>query len=118
MLGATMLTRKKALEICRDLWIEMRDTEKTNCFDKSNIMAMWGLEYKHSCPCCEYVIQQFNDMRCNLCPLASLWGPSARNRYRCMGELSPYRPFEFDNGTPYLANKIVEACEQELENEV
>lgn len=114
------LTKKKALELCRDMWTQLA----------SNGDAMKpDTKFQYNCPCCEYVCQQIpserglgmscggdggvdgNDPVLKLCPLRPLWP------HGCCADKSPF--WEWCN-SPLAKNRkrhaltIANACRAEL----
>jgi hypothetical protein len=91
-----MLTERKALIICRDLW---KWLEKTGSADK----AAWrgwrthGMMI-HSCPCCEYAYQVMERQgatgaRCLFCPMLPVWDGyvgTVDDDVPCEGGTHPY----------------------------
>lgn len=63
------LTKKKSLDICKELWVWLAETgkrkEEWSEWEKYGVMA-------GSCPFCEYDIQRKGS--CNSCPLTKKYG--------------------------------------------
>ena len=70
------LTKRNALEICLELWKWLRDNPTK---DKSDWPG-WAetiLDCLCSCPCCQYLADQYWDIgteACDQCPLVGFWG--------------------------------------------
>ena len=78
------LTKRQALEICRDLWDWLAENPTKHKWD----WPRWS-DYEHMksyCPCCEYVRQQ--DSICEQCSLINYWPDG------CLAINSPYRRWE------------------------
>lgn len=109
------ITKKEALEICKELWIWMRDEKHVFSIQKDK-WPRWKTYGKmfSDCPCCQYTRQLA--IGCNGCPLLFLWGKRKKSVYSfpCLWPKSPYLPFEEGKGSPELAQKIIDACDKEL----
>lgn len=80
-----MITERKALEICRDLWTWCAETGR-----HKNAWPGWeqhgGMPHErgddepdfepmlNTCPCCEYAKGEGSEQNCMLCPLLECWG--------------------------------------------
>lgn len=66
-----ILTKKKALKICVELWDWMA---KSGSESKAAWPGWTKRKYaKNDCPCCEYALSGENPRGCGKCPLFSLW---------------------------------------------
>lgn len=106
------LTKKQALIICRDLWTWMRDNGMDDDEGK-NFWAGWknvtNIDTTDTtCPCCEYHNQHKHHCGQD-CLLSAIW-PNG-----CITEPSVYLSFFEEVGTPEDAQKIIDACNKELE---
>lgn len=119
----TELTKRRALEICRDLWLWLEENPGKR---KGDWPGWKNIDIGDDCPCCAYVREQppIKDgiMDCLKCPLLSLW-PAKRVGYRvmvpCERPTSPYwkwwdRDAPVNRNKTYYARKIRVAAEQEL----
>ncbi len=105
------LTKRKALEICKELWTWMRDEKKESDLDKSD-WPKWDVygDMENDCPICEYKSDIGKNCTdgCLLIPFA--W------KSHCNLKRTPYNKFVRDNGTPEDAQKIIDACDKALED--
>jgi len=125
------LTKRRALELTRDLWTWMRDTGATS-FEAKADWPGWkdvvdlNVSFYCHCPCCAYT-----KFSCRECPLYDLWGIpregfgagvrwATEEEYKdysspCVdGDGSPYLPFALRAGTPEQAQRIVDGCNASL----
>lgn len=112
------MTREQALIECRDLWIKIRDCGAKSCSAKADHLLDHQQMYAHNCPCCEYTRQHLGNgnVNCRYCPLLHLWKtPITESISPCLGDDSPYLPFEENRGTPEDADKIVQECQRLLD---
>lgn len=92
------LTKKKALEICADLWgwLEKHPNKRKGYWpgwetNGGQIPAM-----KDKCPCCQYGANKEGTNRCDICPLKSFWDTSkGSSAWLCMYSSSQY--FKWDS---------------------
>lgn len=110
------LTKLKCLELCRDLWIEMRDKKYHHWVEKEKTEVIQKQNFYSDCPCCQYILNKrktINGYLCrNYCLLRKLWGKAVGTP--CVGFDSPYRSFNNGYGTPADADKIVQFCIKEI----
>ena len=114
------LTKKRALELCLELWTWLRDSPMRE-------KEEWPGWTKHqaylACFACEYVYKNNEDvLECSLCPLLSLWTKSKKiNNYLCeYSSSSPYRKWKnavSDKMRAKQAGKIADFCRKELSKE-
>ena len=72
------LTKRKALEICMELW---KDLARTGSGSKSSWKGWKKYGKMNSeCPCCEYSLTEESKRDCNKCPLLSIFGNKNRKR--------------------------------------
>jgi len=104
-----ILTRRRALEITKELWEWMRDTKAKSAGAKFEWPG-WSTygRMESNCPCCEYD-EQNNGKMCENCPLYTAFHGN------CLEEDSLYRPFAIGKGTPEAAQQIIDACVKELD---
>ena len=119
------LTELKCLQECEKIWSELA---KTGAKYKDSVKI--ALEYKHLCPCCEYV-EQFpyigvsygyepQKKDCDKCPLASYWG--GHGEARCDRAESNYGKWNssWHSGPKYVklrkkyARLIAQACTRRI----
>lgn len=107
------LTKKKAIEITKELWGYLAETgseSKRNWSGWKNYGKM-----EEDCPCCEYDVRHFADRPCRSCPLYDYWGDTNR----CSGGKSdsPYNVWhdaETKAERKQAAQKIVDICDKAL----
>jgi hypothetical protein len=105
------LTKRKALEICRDLWLWLAD----NPDQEKGEWPDWEEhgDMDNFCPCCEYFLltNSDNDACDEECLLKDLWP------YGCVDCDSAFQKWRYseveDRKEPAL--EIAQACEKELE---
>ena len=110
------LTKRKALEMCRDLWDWMAVENKDSDSDK-RLWPGWDkkTQHLHLCPCCEYSGKKDGLINCSRCLLKSFWTKNkTRIDYMCGADDSAYYPFENNKGTPRDALRISNACRKLL----
>lgn len=113
------LSKKKALEICLELWTWLAETggeykEDWPEWEKYGYM-------KHNCPCCEYTKKRVRGdsySHCLWCPLLSFWPSNSFFGAPCCRLTSPYRMWDRTNAPPRTrkkyAQKIVDGCVEAL----
>ena len=112
------LTKKLALEICRDLWTWMRD-EKRRSSDSKELWPRWESnggdieDMLDDCPCCAY-LRNLEAITSKLigCKEGCLLVPYAW--IGCTDRGSPYYMFAIGIGSPRDAQKIIDACNAAL----
>lgn len=112
------LTRKKALEICRDLWKWLAKNPPPRGFrSRWEHKRKWpGFKkvgkMEDDCPCCQFsIVQQKN--QCFSCPLQILWGNDSLS---CLDPPSPYRKWCYGPRSRLFRNAtiIANAAAKEL----
>lgn len=115
------LTKKKALELCRDLWKWLEMNPERNKPAWPGWKTNRGINRTSTfCPCCEYKSQECrsskNYIDCeNGCVIYKIWGYKNGNLV-CIKPRSPY--ILWDNGNKKEKKKYARiiriACEKEL----
>lgn len=120
------LTRKKALEICRDLWRWLASSQYTSKREWSGWDKLPDMAY--DCPCCQYVRNKTGELtlagmpcaqrdvtgdelfsKCvALCPLGSLWPDG------CQSPHSPFAKWNLGRNVKANATLIANAASAEL----
>jgi len=77
------LTKRRALEICRDMWDWLADNPEREKEDWPGWEEVGRM--LDNCPCCEYTCQQVGDF-CDHCPLYYYWPEND-----CGSDNSPFR---------------------------
>jgi len=111
------LTKREALEKCRDMWQYLADN--SNVDDKKSVPQVRKDNPYLRCYCCEYAIQQSHDkcFSCSICPLSRYW--HSKRHISC--ELSSlnrgwtsWQYASSDTDRRKAALRIVAACKREL----
>ena len=120
------MTKKQALEICKDLWQWLADNpmrDKVEWPGWNKLREKYG-RFVHSCPCCSYVQQEQGqkglDFSCDgkLCPLGGFAWEKVSFGCECGSPFENwkiYQGYDTDVSSPDLAAeealKIVRACD-------
>ena len=112
------LSKKRALELCRDLWVWLAKHKKTQSEDWE-LKKIWllkkGLQHKNSCPACEYAKDNYGHVWCENCPLLAAWNSNS-DQSPCMSVSSPYWNWKESTGkrASEYATQIANAAKKEL----
>ena len=106
------LTKRKAFQVCKELWTWMRDGAYVSDGHK-DLWPGWK-KYgvmRNACPCCEYAYSTYSrrGKGCSGCLLLHLWPKGCT-----MDDGSPYDSFYADRGTPEGAQLIIDGCDREI----
>ncbi len=108
------ITKKQALEMCRDLWKWMEKKKHKSARVKDDWPG-WKkyLPCQHDCPICQYMAEQNKQEYCHgNCILKGIFGTG---QHGCeFNTQSPYKSFIMGDGTPADAKKIWQECERLL----
>ena len=108
------LTKRKALEICRELWLWLADNPEKSKDDWPGWKEYWPMI--SGCPCCEYIRHRypFGILNCHRCLLK--W-PISRWAHSCLDDDTPYsawlEPKSVDDRVG-SALEIVALCDEAL----
>ena len=71
----TKLTKKKAIQECKDLWNEIKASGNSKYwfFNSDNSRKWTSKNYQSNCPLCQYV-EDCKKIRCSPCPLVVQYG--------------------------------------------
>lgn len=87
------LTKRKALELCHDLWVWVAKQHKGASDDWEMKRGWPGMKlqrFANNCPCCEYAKNSDGSVDCERCPLINHWNAPAMSGALCMNSKSPY----------------------------
>lgn len=115
------LTRRKALEICKELWGWLRDNpdKRPNECDEGRKSRWPGWEkygeLRNLCPCCEYSAQHGFMYCADTCLIANVWGGGVGDS--CLTPGKPYNAWcaaETPRIRKKYAQQIVDGCIEAL----
>ncbi len=115
------LTKKRALELCRDLWEWLAKQ------DKAQYDAPLSMKHSHptinteqmagSCPLCQFTSDaNAGQVSCAICPLLKTWKAPEKSRTPCYAPNSPYNKWAYSTGisASKYATQIADAAKKEL----
>jgi hypothetical protein len=95
------MTKLEALRWTYILWRDIADSyhdKKEWVLDKWDVCDSYGLKFKHNCPCCQWMVENYGATlgilwcKSDLCPMAPIWGETEVSFVAC----------EHATNSPYL----------------